>query len=149
VWVSLHESCHTCECVMTHTWIRHVQHVNESRYSSASVISKRWEHFDMRLLYEATTWHGQYVTSWHFEERLRDERVIWWEAMGRLPLVHSLKLYVSFAKEPCKRDDILKRRPIILRSVLIVATTYVTGERLRDIWKKEYVKLYEWVMSHV
>ena len=24
------------------------------------------------------------------------------------------KLYVSFAKEPCKRDDILQERPVIL-----------------------------------
>jgi len=34
-------------------------------------------------------------------------------------------LHVSFAKEPYKRDDILQKRPIILRSLLIVATPYV------------------------
>jgi len=39
-----------------------------------------------------------------------------------LRLVGSLKLQVSFAKEPYKREDILQKRPIILRSVLIVAT---------------------------
>jgi len=44
--------------------------------------------------------------------------------MGWLPLVGSLKLYVSFAKEPYKRDDILPKRPIILRRLLIVATPY-------------------------
>jgi len=32
---------------------------------------------------------------------------------------------VSFAKEPCKRDDMLQKRPMILRSLLIVATPYV------------------------
>jgi len=32
------------------------------------------------------------------------------------------KLCVSFAKEPKKRDYILPKRPIILRSLLIVAT---------------------------
>jgi len=42
--------------------------------------------------------------------------------MGWLRLVGSLKLYVSFAKEPYKRDNILTKRPIILRSLLIVAT---------------------------
>ena len=42
--------------------------------------------------------------------------------MGWLRLVGSLKLQVSFAKEPYKRDDILQKRPIILRSLLIVAT---------------------------
>ena len=44
--------------------------------------------------------------------------------MGWLRLVGSLKLQVSFAKEPYKRDDILQKRPIILRSLLIVATPY-------------------------
>jgi len=33
--------------------------------------------------------------------------------MGWLWLVGSIKLYVSFAKEPYKRDDILQKRPII------------------------------------
>ena len=46
-------------------------------------------------------------------------------AMGWLRLVGSLKSQVSFAKEPYKRDDILQKRPMILRSLLIVATPYV------------------------
>jgi len=46
--------------------------------------------------------------------------------MGWLRLVGSLKLYVSFAKEPHKRDDILQKRPIFLRSLLIVATPCVS-----------------------
>jgi len=33
-----------------------------------------------------------------------------------------LKLQVSFAKEPYKRDDILQKRPIFLRSLLTIAT---------------------------
>ena len=45
--------------------------------------------------------------------------------MGWLRLVSSLKLQVSFAIEPYKRDDILQKRPIILRSLLILATPYV------------------------
>jgi len=39
--------------------------------------------------------------------------------VGWLRLVGSLKLQVSFAKVPHKRDDILKKRPVILRSLLI------------------------------
>ena len=35
------------------------------------------------------------------------------------------KLYVSFAKEPYKRNYILQKRPIILRSLLIAANQYV------------------------
>jgi len=45
--------------------------------------------------------------------------------MGWLRLVGSIKLYVSFAKEPYKRDDILQKRPIILLILLTVATPYV------------------------
>jgi len=42
--------------------------------------------------------------------------------MGWLRLVGSLQLYVSFAKEPDKRDDSLQKRHMILRSLLLVAT---------------------------
>jgi len=38
--------------------------------------------------------------------------------------IGSLKLQVSFAKEPYKRDDFLQKRPIILRSLLLVATPW-------------------------
>jgi len=44
--------------------------------------------------------------------------------MGWLRLLIPLKLQVSFAKEPYKRDYILQKRPIILRSLLIVGTPY-------------------------
>jgi len=37
-------------------------------------------------------------------------------------MVSTESLYVSFAKEPYERDDILHKRPVILRSLLIVAT---------------------------
>jgi len=37
-------------------------------------------------------------------------------------LLKIISLFCTFAKEPHKRDDILKKRPIILRSLLIVAT---------------------------
>ena len=39
--------------------------------------------------------------------------------MGWLRLVGSFELYVSFAKEPYKRDDILQKRLIILSTVLV------------------------------
>jgi len=38
--------------------------------------------------------------------------------MGWLRLVASLKIQVSFAKGPYKRDDILQKRPVILRTGL-------------------------------
>jgi len=60
--------------------------------------------------------------------------ILMYVTMGWLWLVGSLKLQVSFAKEkfyvfsaqePYKKDDILQKRPIILRSLHIVATPYV------------------------
>jgi len=45
--------------------------------------------------------------------------------MGWLRLVGSLKVKVIFAKKPCKIDYILKKRPVILWSLLIVATPYI------------------------
>jgi len=51
--------------------------------------------------------------------------------MGWLRLVGSLKLQASFAKEPYQKDDILQKRPILLRSLLIVATSYLYA--LRDL----------------
>ena len=47
--------------------------------------------------------------------------------MGWPGLVGSLKSQVSLAKEPYKRDDVLQRRPMILRSLLIEATPYKDG----------------------
>ena len=44
--------------------------------------------------------------------------------MGWLWLVGSIKLQVSFAKEPYTRDNILQKRPIILSILLTVATLY-------------------------
>jgi len=46
------------------------------------------------------------------------------DTMGWLRLVGSMKLYVSFAKEPYKRDDILQERSIIFPILLTVATPY-------------------------
>ena len=51
--------------------------------------------------------------------------------MGWLQLVGSLKLQVSFAKKPYKRDYILQKRPLITRSLLIVATPYRVAKTRR------------------
>jgi len=54
--------------------------------------------------------------------------------MGWLRVGGSLNLYVTFAKEPYKKDDILQKRPIILRSLLIVATPYLISSLNDCIW---------------
>jgi len=56
-----------------------------------------------------------------------DESVIYPQKgrdFGWLRFVGSSKSQVSFAKLPYKRDDILQKRPIILRSLLIIAIPY-------------------------
>ena len=65
--------------------------------------------------------------SYHFKEPTNRSHPILIYVVERthlrwLRLVGSFKLYVSFEKEPYKRDDILEKRPVILRSLLIVAT---------------------------
>ena len=42
---------------------------------------------------------------------------------------------VSFAKEPYKRDDILQKRPMILRSLLIVATPCEFPQQHHNTWR--------------
>jgi len=59
--------------------------------------------------------------------------------MGRLRSVGSLKLQVSFVKEPYKSDGILQKRPIILRSLLIVATPYHTILDWRCHYKWQWI----------
>ena len=57
--------------------------------------------------------------------------------VGWLRLVGSLKLQVSFAKEPYKREDILQKRPIIWRSLLIVATLYTYSPLFTGSWNMQ------------
>ena len=56
------------------------------------------------------------------------ETGLFWDmcGMGWLRVI-GLKLQVSFAREPYKRDDVLQKRPIVLRSLLIVATSYLNA----------------------
>ena len=60
--------------------------------------------------------------------------------MGWPRLVGSLKLQVSLAKEPYERDDILQKRPVMLRSLRIVATpyyecdAYVHNRAVQNLW---------------
>jgi len=56
--------------------------------------------------------------------------------MGWLWLIGSLKLKVSFAKQPYKKNDILQKRLIIVRSLLIVATPFM------------YIKIYLYTYAH-
>jgi len=96
IWIShvtgREDSCARQQCLLpSHIWICHV--------------TCRWVISHMNELYHIWMSHitNECVTSYMNESR------------------HSLKSQVSFAKEPYEIDDILQKRPIILRSLLITA----------------------------
>jgi len=60
-------------------------------------------------------------------------------SMGWLRLVGSLKWSVSFAKEPNKKDDILQKRPVILRSLQVAATPYHNFDNVENMWGHIYI----------
>ena len=88
-------------------------------------------------------------------ERERQRNTTNWHAydfcaMGRLQLVGSLKRKDSFANDPYERDYISKKRPILLRSLLIVATPYGVCEKKYSngcVCEREggHSKVYVWV----
>jgi len=69
--------------------------------------------------------------------------------MGWLRLVGSLKLQVSFAKEPYKRDYVLHKRPIILRRLLIVATPYQEGIRNNGVGRAVHTHAHTHTPTHI
>ena len=69
---------------------------------------------DERFVYQVTT------SLWNLSKKTED-----WHSLpkyGVATISRLLKLQVSFVKEPYKRDFILHKRPVILRSLLVVAT---------------------------
>jgi len=71
--------------------------------------------------------------------------------MGSLWLAGSIKLQVSFAKEPYKRDNILQKRPIILSILLSQSLTCVCDLHIDDtqnpfyVWDHIYIdRIYVW-----
>ena len=80
------------------------------------------------LLQNIVSFVGLFWRSWHDVCLIVIRLCIKQRAKGWLRWVSSLKLYISFAKEPCKRDCILQKRPIIWRSPLIVASPYIQCE---------------------
>ena len=109
----MHESCHAYELDMTLVWMIYVAHINKSCYPYIHVMSRLWIN---------RVWH---LNAYTFESKSE-----YTTASHRLLLRwnnHISHLYIPWrAKEAYKRGDILRKRSIILRSLLIVATPYVT-----------------------
>jgi len=114
------ESRHAYEWVMTHIWRRHVTHMNDPCHTYEWVMSYIWM--------SHVTFGGGMSHVWMRHVTNIKESIMRW-----LRLVGSRKTYVSFAKEPYDRDDILQKRPIILRSLLLEATPYSISRLLKII----------------
>jgi len=116
------------------TWIRHsvILHIIESWHKRISHVTRMNAVSHVWMCHVPYEWVVAHVNaSCHTYEcvvsQVQMSRAILEcvkSHMGWLRLVGSLKLQVSFAKEPYKRDYILQTRPIIIRSLLIVATPY-------------------------
>jgi len=103
-----HWIIHFSHATLAYVWHSTLADVNELCHMGMShVIRERFTRVTL-LLHMCDT---LLLQTWHI-----------CNSMGWLRLVGSLKSYVSFAKEPYKRDDILQKRHEVLRSLLTVAT---------------------------
>jgi len=62
--------------------------------------------------------------------------------MGWVRFVGSLEIYVSFAKEPYKRDDILRKRRTIWRGLDMVGTPYLRVLYARHMLQEEDISFF-------
>ena len=114
---------HTHERVMSHKWTSHVTHMKESCYTYGWVI-----------------WHVQYTQTHVFR---RASGLMWW-----LRWVGSIKLQVSFAEYHLFYRALLQKRPIILRSLLIVATPYLPCREGKTWSPSRWVSLLTYCVSY-
>jgi len=123
IWMShINESCCTHEHGTSHIWTSHVAHMNESR--------RTYERVRLRVGMSHVT-----CDMWHVTCDM--SHVTWLTHMddtGWLRLVGSLKLQVSFAEYSLFYRALLQKRPIILRSLLIVASPYTYGWFMSHVW---------------
>ena len=114
-WYRRHDSC-------IQTWLMLMcRHRKEAHTRHDSLINETW----LIDIWGMTRWYMRHHSCTHAgAKRFTPAYDTWYGLMGWLRLVGSLKLQVSFAKEPDKRDYILQKRLIIIRSLLIVATPY-------------------------
>jgi len=142
----MNEACHTCAWVMSYIWIGHVTHVNESCHT-----------YELGMSHVCMSHIKRMEESWHMYKCVMSR-------IGWLRLVGSLKSQVSFVEYRLFYGAFWQKRPIILRSLLIVATPYecvaclnavmVLAEnnqatQIHQICMNEACHTYECVMSRI
>jgi len=142
IWMShatrthTNESCHayTYEWVTSHVhvWMSHVTHahMNESCHTYECVTHTHWNR----------TWTGMHAAPWRAAPC----------AMYCIPSlvtrwVGSWNLKVSSVEYSLFYRALLQKRPVLLRSLLVVATSYEIAKSHLN----ESCHTYEWVMSHI
>jgi len=126
-----HSLRHIHGCDMTHPYVWH--HMWDIKQNTRTKVNRRafsgshscvW-HDSSRCVTSSVAPHIHTHTHTHTHRWMSHIWYVWHRytpTMGWLQLVVSIQLYVSFAKEPYKRDDILQKRPIISSILLTVAT---------------------------
>ena len=129
-------SCHTYRWVMLHVWIwiKCATHMNGLCHTHGGVTSHICVSYATHVnnschSYESNVSHKCAPCLW------KQSAVFEWCMPHTYPYI-----YISFAKEPYKRDNILQTRLVILRSLLIVATHVPIHIHQSTT--------YQWVMSH-
>ena len=118
--------CHVCV-----TWLIRMCDVTHSYVWQDSFICVTW------IIHMCVMTHTFTCVTWLIHMCDMTHSHVWQDSFTCVPwLMHmcdthsyvpwrdtlTIKLYVSFAKEPYKRDDILQKRPVILSILLPVAT---------------------------
>ena len=126
---------------MTHIW--NEQGFPASKYRAITHTSG-WEWLQWVMAHMSMS-HGTYLN----EQGFPTYRAI--THMGWLRLVGSLKFQVSFAEHCLFYRALLQKRPMILRSLLIVATTYIqnTCAMCATTYIVASWQTCQWVMAHM
>ena len=111
----------SCGCPVTYEWVVPRMNIHICLYTSL-----RQLHFPLRRCANYTCTYRMHITYRMPMDYVTYEYI--YVCMGWLRLVGSLKLYVSFAKYSLFYRALLQKRPVILRSLLIVATPYLFTE---------------------
>ena len=143
----MHESCRTHAGVMAHTWMSYSTHVYSIRLGRdvSLTVHSQWHNSSIcgshitvyigwlrlvisRLLQIIGLFCKRALQKRRYSAKDRHKLTIGW-----LRLVSSFKLQVSFAEYTLFYRALLQKRPVIWRSLLIVATPYIKS-RVIHIW---------------